>query len=284
MTQESANNSRGGTGGISSLLASDAVRHFLPANGTQNSAGNRFFRTVTTLQNATVARCMDRYRFVSGKLAYARYDERYVDVASPVVPGWAGENESLVPNLYDLPPLAHGGLLEQVLTGSPNPPQLPAAQANAISADYSNCRAQAAQSFKALNYAGFALGREWARRVTAIQESVPVKALARGFGSCVERYGAPPASAASPDAFSWWLGNLVQPSLDPAAVKTPIAVRVTQDHHWTQIFVGCAQSLLSTEGRLQLEAQKAFLQAHYQQVLTLRDLARKVLARLQSEQ
>jgi len=113
---------------------------------------------MTALQNLMVARCMNHYNFGPRAQPYIRYDELYVNQASPMVPGWGGENESGVPNLYDLGPLAHGGLLGEIETGSPNPPSLPAAEAREIDADYQRCQIAATQSFRKLNETGFSLG------------------------------------------------------------------------------------------------------------------------------
>lgn len=251
--------------------------------GGQDGAGTRFVTTMTALQNLMVARCMNHYNFGPRAQPYIRYDELYVNQASPMVPGWGGENESGVPNLYDLGPLAHGGLLGEIETGSPNPPSLPAAEAREIDADYQRCQIAATQSFRKLNETGFSLGDLWRRQVIAIQSAPQVQVAAGEFGGCVAGHGAPVEAAKSPDAFSWWLSNLVQPSVDPAAVKSPIAVRVAVDRHWTQVFVTCAGPVLALEGRLQLQQQKAFFAAHGQQVLAIEDLASRVLSRLERQ-
>jgi hypothetical protein len=259
-----------------SLLDQEVIGRFVPADGQQNTAGSAFAATVRRLQKLIVAGCMGQYGLTGRARQDARYDERYVDQLSPSVPGWQGDNESGVPNLYNLPLLAHG-LLGEILTGSPNPPTLPAAQGRAVSDDYGRCLAVAAQPFRALDAAGSQLEGPWLQQVARIQAGPAVRPALRGFGSCVRAQGAPAPAATSPDAFAVWLSDLVQPAADPARVATPVPVRVTQDRRWTVVFARCARPVLAAEGRLQLSQQQGFLAGRREQVQRLQKLASQVI-------
>lgn len=259
----------------SSQLSGAAVYRFLPATGAQLAAGVGFFHAQNVLRNVITDRCMAGFGFGSSAQPFVTYFEKYINPpqGSPLVPGWGGENDSNVPNLYDLPPLAHGGLLAPVRTGSPNP-TIPAAELQAIRADFQRCQYRSWRPFQPLFHAGWTLSVLWQHQAAAVEATGPVQAAYAAFGSCVRRRGAPTKAAGSPDSYSYWLTALVAPSIpDPYGQTTLIAGEVKLDRRWTTVFTGCLGPVLRVQDPLLLKAQAAFLQAHYQQVLAVQRLA-----------
>jgi hypothetical protein len=261
-----------------SLLAQDALYSFLPATGAQGALGAQFDHQVAVLEIARTNSCMARYSYSGKAGALARNFELYVNppLGSPYVPGWVPSDIASVPNLYDLTLLAHG-LLSEVMTGSPNGPSVPPAVYNAIDNRFTHCQNLAAQPFTRMDSEGMSV-YPWVQRVKAIQASPPAVAANRGYGACVQRHGAPATAAQSPDAFWYWLNNLVSPTIGGS--RQQIAARTALDRRWTHVFVTCAAGVLAVEGRLQLAAQKVYLDQHYDQVLAVERLAIQTISRV----
>jgi hypothetical protein len=266
-----------------SPLGAEVIDTFLPATGAQNSAGLKFNATETALRNRILARCMNRQSFGAREQPYLRWDERYLNQLSPWVPGWDGRDVSGVV-LYNIPLLARGGLLGEILTGAPPPPKLPTAEEGAIDTADARCQNSASTAFQKLRTAGVELEQPWLREVNGIRGSASVQAALHGFTTCAAGHGAPAAAAKSPATFDAWLSELVQPTVTQvSAIRTPIATRVAEDRHWTEVFVTCATAPASLEDRLQLRQQRSFLQAHREQLLALESLASRVLSTLERQ-
>src|SRR5271166_6270117 len=205
---------------------------FLPATGPQLTEGLGFSADVNVLENAIAFRCMADHRFGPEAMPLVRYAEKYMDPlqGSPEVQGWQGENLSGVPNLYNLSALEHGGLLGEVLTGSPNAPPLAAPEANAIYAYYYRCQSAAARAFAQIENDGTAVSRMWQRTVAAIQASPRVRAAYSRFGICTRESGAPASARTSPDSFRNWLTDQIAPPMpDPYGRTAMIASEVRRD-------------------------------------------------------
>jgi hypothetical protein len=259
---------------------------FLPATGPQLTEGLGFFTEVNVLENAIAFRCMADHRFGPDAMPLVRYTEKYMDPlqGSPEVPGWQGENTSGVPNLYNLSALEHGGLLGEVLTGSPNAPSLAAPEANAIYEYYYGCQSAAARTFAPIENDGTALSRIWLHTVAAIQASPRVRSAYSGFGTCARKSGAPASARTSPDSFRNWLtGQITPPMPDPYGHAAMIASELRLDRRWTAVFISCIKPLLPVQDKLQFAAQKSFIKVHYQQVLALVRTAGRLVSRVQGQ-
>lgn len=267
-------------------LSGPVIDLFLPASGRQLTEGLTFFGEANALENAIAFGCMADHRFGAQAMPLVRYAERYMDPlqGSPQVPGWQGENVSGVPNLYNLSALEHGGLLGEVLTGSPNSPPLPGPEANAIYAYYYQCQSAAARAFARVEDAGNALSRMWLRAVAEIQASRRVRAAYTRFGTCAREAGAPASARASPDSFRNWLTAQIAPPMpDPYGRTVMIASEVRRDRRWTAVFISCVKSLLPVQDKLQLAAQQAFIKVHYRQVLALVQTSGRIVSRLKGQ-
>jgi hypothetical protein len=267
-------------------LGGPVVDFFLPATGPQLTEGLTFFAETNILENAIAFRCMAEHRFGPEAMPLVRYTEKFMDPlqGSPQVPGWQGENVSGVPNLYNLPALEHGGLLGEVLTGSPGPPPLAAVEANAIYDSYFRCQSAAERAFARIEKDGTALSRMWQRTVAAIQASPRVRAAYSRFGTCTGKYGAPASARTSPDSFRNWLtGQLTPPMPDPYGRTAMIASEVRRDRRWTAVFISCVKPLLPVQDKLQLAARKTFIKVHYGQILELKQVADRIVSRLTEE-
>jgi hypothetical protein len=261
-------------------LSGAVVDFFLPATGQQLTTGLDFFGSESRLENAMAFRCMADHDFGPKAAPMIRYTELYINPlqGSPQAAGWQGENMSGVPNLYNLRALKHGGLLAEVLTGSPNAPAAPAAEANAVYMYYTRCQERAGAMFAQVATAGAALAARWARAVMAVQASSGVRAAFSRFDACARRVGAPASAASSPDGFRDWLADLVSPPMpDPYGRKGLILSELRADRRWTAVFIACAGPVIPLEDRLQVAAQNAFMLAHYGQVLALKQLASRLL-------
>lgn len=259
---------------------------FLPATGPQLTEGLTFFAEENLLENAIAFRCMAAYRFGPEAMPLVRYAEKYMDPlqGSPQVPGWQGENVSGVPNLYNLPALEHDGLLGEVLTGSPNAPPVAAREANAIYAYYYRCQSAAERAFVPIETDGIALSKMWQRAVAAIQAAPRLRAAYSRFGTCTRQAGAPASARISPDGFRNWLTDEIAPPMpDPYGQATMIAAEIRRDRRWTAVFISCVKSLVPVQDKLQLAAQRTFINVHYQQVLALVQTASRILSRLEGQ-
>lgn len=259
------------------------VYFYLPATGQQLDAGLRFFAAESALENAMAFRCMAEHDFKPQLKPLVRYAERYMDPleGSPQVAGWHGENMSGVPNLYDLAALEHGGLLAEVLTGSPSAPGTPGPEANSLYAYYYQCQNRAAAAFSHVAHDGTILGATWRQTVLAIQASDRMRAAYSRFEACARKSGASAAAASSPDNFRNWLSRRISPPMpDPYGRTALISSELRTDRHWTAVFISCAKAVLSIEQRLQLAAQRAFLTTHYQQIFALQQKANRIVANL----
>jgi hypothetical protein len=259
------------------------VDFYLPATGQQLSAGMRYFIAQSHVENAMAFRCMAGHSFSPQARPLVRYTELYMDplLGSPQLAGWGGENMSGIPDLYNLAGLEQGGLLAEILAGSPPPPPLPAAKANALYEYYFQCQNRAAVAFARISHDGGLLAAQWLRMVSAVQATTRVRAAYAGFTACSRRSGVPAKAATSPDSFRNWLADKVTPPMpDPYGHKALISAEVRTDRQWTAVFISCVKPVLPLLDRLQLAARTAFLTAHYQQVLSLQQLADRVLSSL----
>lgn len=259
------------------------VYFYLPATGQQVGVGLRFFAAESALENAMAFRCMAEHDFKPQLKPLVRYAERYMDPleGSPQVAGWHGENMSGVPNLYDLAALEHGGLLAEVLIGSPSAPRTPGPVANALYAYYYQCQNRAAAEFSHIAHDGTILGATWRQTVLAIQASDRMRAAYSRFEVCARKSGASAVASSSPDNFRNWLSRTISPPMpDPYGRTSLISSELRTDRLWTAVFVSCARAVLPIEQKLLLAAQRVFLTTHYQQILALQQKANRIVADL----
>ncbi len=171
-------NGNGGTdrtqsgGGQSTPLGDAAVYSFLAATGAQVTEGNTFFQgSVVQLTNLLTARCMTSLGFGSADEPLIQYDDKYLDVASPVAPGFRSSDSAGVPGLYNMRLLsAKGSLMSPILIGAPQPPNnLPLPVQQAITTDYFRCQRHARAPFMQLDNDGDALKELWRTEVASIE-------------------------------------------------------------------------------------------------------------------
>lgn len=275
----------GGTGGApsgvgqSGTIGVEAAYSFMAATGAQRTESNAFYSEEATLENQLAARCMTGLGFGAADEPYIQYDDKYLDQEGPIAPGYAGFNTSAVPGLFDMTLLSRKGILiDPIPVGAPAPPgNLPLAVQKAINSDYIRCQRKAATSFARLNSDGSALNELWLREVSSIQASAPVQAATGKFGTCVREHGAPTLATSSPDHYALWLELMVRSDINQHGKAALIKSLVRIDRHWTIVFLTCADSLESLMQRLQMQAQKAFFQSHYQQIQALELLATRTV-------
>ncbi len=254
-------------------LERGAVYSFLAASGAQLAQGNAFYLQEAQLIDLGTAQCMKAHLFSAADETFIRYDEEYLNPpqGSPVAPGFEGMDSSAVPGLVSMELLSRkGSMLTPVPIGAPpRPYNLPYSTRFMINTDFIRCQRQAARSFALLNIGGGSLNALWVRDVSAIQASRALRAATARFGTCARGRGVPPSASSSPSLFERWLELLVRPAVYPYGRTALIRSLVARDRHWTEVFVTCAGSLESRTQRLQLHAQKAFFQSHYQRIQSL---------------
>lgn len=258
----------------------EATYSFMSATGTQLTEGNAFFTNMSQLEELLTARCMTTLGFGPSDEPLIQFNEKYRTVAGgPVAPGFEGLDSGAIPDLYNMKLLSEpGNTMMPVSLGVSLPAKMPPpATQRAITAEFYRCQQKAGAPFAQLNRQGNALNMLWLREVLSIQASAQVQVLARIFGTCVRRNGAPAAAASSVGAYSRWVYLVSRPRAyaygKPAVIKASVAV----DRHWTKVFVTCGSALEALTQRLQLQAQRAFFQAHFQQVHALEILAAKAV-------
>lgn len=258
------------TGGAqTSQLGIEAMYSFIPATGAQFTTGSRFTGLEQSLESIGVARCMQTYGF-------------HNVTPEPVSAEEANDSDNI-----DFPDLARieqtksfgGSLLNPGEGGEPPAPgSMSAAQTQAYGADESQCAQTAQKIFILPLTEGGTLGSLWQQDINQAESAPAVEATLGPFWACAQRAGIPaqpdpelPLAPGAPSdayfhAFMGWMDALSSRATTPAALAAI-------DAHWAPVFVQCATPVVQALDEILIPEQSAFLQAHYQQVHALKQLA-----------
>jgi hypothetical protein len=258
------------TGGAqTSQLGIEAMYSFIPATGAQYTTGSRFTGLEQSLESIGVARCMRRYGF-------------HTVTPEPVSVAEANDSDDI-----DFPDLARidqtksfgGSLLKPGEGGAPPAPgSMSAAQTQAYGADENRCAQIAEKIFFLPLTEGGALEGLWQQDISQAESAPAVEATLGPFWACSQQAGIPaqpdPEHPLAPDApsdayfhaFMGWMDAL-------ASRATTQAALAAIDAHWAPVFVQCATPVVQALDKILVPKQSAFLQAHYQQVHALEQLA-----------
>jgi hypothetical protein len=256
-----------GAAAPSPQVQEETIGWFFPATVAQSESGAAFLENLHALSVQAVNECVSRSGFSAQAKAYVIAFEDYSDSPYSVLPGYTQQWD---PDLIDVPVVRESGMLVEVVTGTNRPPSaasLAIGEKQAINADLSRCIRQTRQPGTAFQNDGKALRRLWRISTTNINNSSAVTRANRQFGSCVTRQGAPPA-AASPAQFPTWLDGVVNPPAAYAGTLPP-GPRASVDAHWSTVWALCAAPVVTVWQQHLESTQRAFLQAHYQEVTAL---------------
>ena len=242
-------------------LEAGLIGFFVPASGTQYSAGALFNGEYKAAAGKVFAHCMAQSGF---------------QVTTPAPASIARGNWDLT-QFPDLNAIARAG----TMPGDGLPPVKELTGSSAYQAALKRCSAASDSLFSPTTTAGERLASPWIATVTSIQGSAPVRATLPAVRACAARYGWP-HDPYGPDRpinsfadFVDWVGS----HLDGAGSRGVSAGQAhALDQHWAPVFVRCARPAITVMEKLQLAAQRTFLRDHQRELAALAATAREDFA------
>lgn len=250
-------------------VQAETIDFFFPATVAQSDGADTFLAARVALERQAANMCVNRFGFGQQAHSYISAIQHYRKFGQ--VPGYRDQVQSLS-GLIDLHTVAQTGMLVPVITGENGQPStsgLPANEVRAVNDDIARCVSPLQQLGSAWQRDGRALEQLWTMATEHIYRSAALTQATRTFGSCVTRKGAPRAAAGSLDQFQTWLDRMVNPPSAYSSSPPTSGPRVALDARWSAVFSDCARPVVPVTQRLLLSAQRAFLQAHYQEVTAL---------------